>query len=227
MHGGQFPTKQEQVAELEETLDNIQFPTDSHLRTEIQKLTNLGCDEKALCQLSFLYAFTYHMYKKNAEAEAATPTPSRLIAFPGLQLSRSDLARRIREARTSLRQMVALLTVVRKPGEGPDEHAPTRAEAVELRNSLKSVILRSCRLLCRAGVDCAIPNEKRLQRDRCLCSLIEYVKYKTGKPNWEILISLVNAWGLTAITNETTLRMQYKRASKELPLFTPETAQNR
>ena len=215
----------ELVAEFNQILENLQLPQDAlAARQRVEKLTQRGCDEKFVLRVSYLYAYTANAFKKNAKDEAGTPSSSRLIALPGLGMSRRDVANHVRDTRHVARQIQRFLAVsgvnyfFRKPGK--DQRTLLTADEL---SSLPKALERYCRFAVEVGQACSIPREKRLQRDRFLCSLVVYVKVSPGKPHWESLLDIINAWNLVTIQDVTTLMSQFKRANRpdQLPLFWP------
>jgi hypothetical protein len=209
----------ELVAEFNQILENLQLPQDAvAARNRLEKLSQRGCDEKFVLRVSYLYAYTANAFKRNAKDEASTPSSSRLIALPGLGMSRRELANHVRDTRHVARQIQRFLAVARKPGKDQQ----TLLTADEL-STLPKALERYCRFAVEVGQACSIPREKRLQRDRFLCSLVVYVKVSTGKPHWESLLDIINAWNLVTIQDVTTLMSQFKRANRpdQLPLFWP------
>jgi hypothetical protein len=96
----------ELATEYLQTLNKLELPPDNReIRRRVQKMVEQGCDEKFLLQASYLYALTAHAFRKNAEAERLTTSSSRLIALPGLSMSRRDLANHIRDVRNAARQI--------------------------------------------------------------------------------------------------------------------------
>ena len=135
-------------------------------------------------------------------------------------MSRRELANQVRDARHVARQIERFLAVARKPGKD-EETLRTAEELAELPKMLK----RYCKFAVDVGQACYIPREKRLQRDRCLLSLVEHVKTVTGKPHWEDLLNLISAWKLVMVQDWKTLQVQFRRAHKpgQLPLFGPKS----
>jgi len=220
-----IPSVSDVLAEINQTFAKLELPPGNpELRRRVRELVEQGCDEGFLLQVSWLYAYTALAFRKNAETERLTASSSRLIALPGLNMSRRELANHIRDVRHVTRQIERILAVARKPGKDPQ----TLLDAAEL-SPIPKLLERYCRFVADVGEACYIPREKRLQRDRCLCSLVAYVIALTGKPHWETLIDLINCWGLVFIEDESTLRSQSGRAKRpgQLPLFWPNTVQNR
>ena len=219
------PSVSQCLAEINQNLAEVDLPPDNKdLRARVDKLVEQGCDEQFLLEVSFLYAYVAFASKKNSEAEQSTPTMSRLIALPGLNMSRRELANHLRDVRHAARQIERILEVARKPGKDQQ----TLIDAADLGH-LPKELERYCKFAADVGRACEIPREKRLQRDRCLCSLVKYVETITGKHHWETLVALINRWNLVFIEDDVTLRAQFRRANRpgQLPLFWPKTVQKR
>jgi hypothetical protein len=213
------PVVAELVGEFYEILSNLKLPEDdAQAQRSVERLTEYGCEATFLLQVSFLYAYTAMAFRKNAQAETSTPSGSRLIALPGLGMSRRELANHVRDVRHVARQIQRIVAVARKPGKD-QETLRTAAELATLPDKLE----RYCRFAIEVGRACSIPREKRLQRDRFLCSLVAYVRACTGKPHWESLVALINTWKLVNIQGVETLRVQFDRANRpgQLPLLWP------
>lgn len=219
------PTVSEWVSEFLQDFAKLELPTGNpELRSRVQKLVEQGCDERFLLEMSYFYAYIADAFNKNAKTERSTSSSSRLVALPGLNMSRRALKNHIRDIQHDARQIERILAVARKPGKDPQ----TLHDAAEL-SPLPKLLERYCRLVADVGRACAIPHEKPLQRDRVLCSLVAHVSAVTGKPHWETLVDLINCWNLVFIKDEITLRAQSRRATgpDQLPLFRPSTVQNR
>jgi len=212
------PTVPQWVTEILQNLDEAELPADDDLRVRVDKLVSQGCNRRFVIEVSFFYAYVAFGFKRNTEAERSTNSGSRLVAFPGLQMTRRKLAKHVGDLRELARQMKRILAVVRKPGKPPE----TSMEAAKLR-SLPQLVEQYCDFIDDAGELCYIPREKRLQLDRLLCSLVKHVKDATGRPNWDTLLRLINCWGLVFIDDDVTLRAQVRRADRpdRLPLFGP------
>jgi hypothetical protein len=120
----------ELVAEFNQILENLQLPQDAvAARHRLEKLTQRGCDEKFVLRVSYLYAYTANAFKKNAKDEASTPSSSRLIALPGLGMSRRELANHVRDTRHVAREIQRFLAVI--DGNGKELHVIKNTVCIE------------------------------------------------------------------------------------------------
>lgn len=198
--------------------DVLEFPPDAEqARRALRVLTDAGCKQNILLQLTHLYALFHYAMERNKVAESDTRPEDRRVAFPGVHWRRKDVDRIARTSRELADEAERFLFYARVP----DENLRMTFDVLAYHKALPDVLRRFANFVEDVANRALVVNELPAQRARFIADLHHHVLTCTERPHYAELLEMILGWRgvypFEETLSEDALRMQVARQANSFP----------